>query len=79
MEMLTEQAFRCFEEVCGHTENRILWYAAVGTPVERLSLLPECYREANHSFAYRFILPDQHILSRETLGTQSGGRMRRPP
>ena len=72
MEMLREQAFRCFEEVCGHTENRILWYAAVGTPVERLSLLPECYREANHSFAYRFILPDQHILSRETLGTQSG-------
>lgn len=49
-----------------------MWYAAVGTPVERLSLLPECYREANHSFAYRFILPDQHILSRETLGTQSG-------
>lgn len=72
MEMLTEQASRCFEEVCGHTEKQLFWYAAVGTPVERLSLLPECYREANHLFAYRFILPDQHILSKETLGGQSG-------
>lgn len=71
MEMLTEQALRCFKEVCEKEEKRLMWYVAVGTPVERLSLLPECYREANHSFAYRFIMPDQHILSGETLGTDT--------
>lgn len=71
MEMLTEQALHCFKEVCEKEEKRLMWYVAVGTPVERLSLLPECYREANHSFAYRFIMPDQHILSGETLGTDT--------
>lgn len=72
MELLTEQAFRCFGEVCEHAKSHLMWYVAVGTLVERLSLLPECYREANHCFAYRFLMPDQHILSQKTLGVQSG-------
>ena len=39
------------------------WYAAIGRPVERLSLLPECYTKVNHILAHRFFNPQQHILT----------------
>ena len=48
-------------------QEHLEWYVAVGNPVERLSLLPECYRQVNHYFAYRFMMPDLHVLSEVTL------------
>ena len=48
------------------------WYAAVGTPTRRLSALPGCFEEASRLWAYRHILPEQHILSAETVKTFTG-------
>ena len=48
------------------------WYAAVGTPTWRLSALPGCFEEVSRLWAYRHILPEQHILSAETVKTFTG-------
>ncbi len=67
MEELTENGIAHIRRVCMPEETGLGWYVAVGTPVERLSMLPQCYQKANHDFAYRFMLPDLHVLSEGTL------------
>ena len=63
---LTEKGLAHIRDFCTDQEH-LEWYVAEGNPVERLSLLPECYRQVNHYFAYRFIMPDLHVLSEVTL------------
>lgn len=63
---LTEKGLGHIRDFCMGQEH-LEWYVAVGNPVERLSLLPECYRQVNHYFAYRFMMPDLHVLSEVTL------------
>lgn len=67
MEDLVENSLDHFRKTCVPEEAYLEWYVAVGTPVERLSLLSQCYKDANHYFAYRFIMPNLHILSETTL------------
>ncbi len=43
------------------------WYVAVGTPTQRLSLLNKCFEEVSRLWAYRLILPSEHILTAETV------------
>ncbi len=43
------------------------WYVAAGEPVERFSLLSECYRKVNHIYAYRYLLPTVHVLTKELV------------
>lgn len=63
---LTEKGVSHIRDFCARQEH-LEWYVAAGSPVERLSLLPECYRQVNHYFAYRFMMPDLHVLSGVTL------------
>lgn len=68
VEQMKELMARCLENIeriCQPTEEIFDWYAAVGEPVERLSLLAECYSKVNHLFAYRFLVPDKHIFTKE--------------
>lgn len=74
MELLAENSLAHMKQVCGPEEADTSWYVAVGMPVERLSLLPQCYEKANHYFAYRFIMPNQHILTEATLAGCLGGQ-----
>ena len=67
MEMLIRPALDHVRKVCAPEEEYLDWYIAAGHPVERLSLLSICYQQTNHYFACRFILPDVHILTEETL------------
>jgi len=69
MEEITEQALAHINRVCTLGEEQLDWYVAVGNPVERLSLLPQCYQNANQYFAYRFIMPTLHILTEKTLAS----------
>ncbi len=48
------------------------WYVAVGTPTQRLSTLPGCFEEVSRLWAYRHILPEQHVLSAETVSVLTG-------
>ena len=67
------------ERICKPAEESLQWYVAVGEPVERLSLLAECYSKVNHLFAYRFLMPQEHIFTGELIGKnapqEAGGRI----
>lgn len=65
-ENIAERTDKCLEgiaQICKQYEEELDWYAAAGAPVERFSLLSECYRKVNHIFNYRFFEPSRHILS----------------
>lgn len=67
MEELTKRCVSNVERICSLTQDKFDWYLAVGEPVERISLLPACYEKVNHSFTYRFILPQTHILEHNLI------------
>lgn len=81
-EQMKELAARCLdnvERICRPAENELDWHAAAGEPVERLSMLSECYDKVNRLFAYRFLMPGEHILTWEAtekyMPFQAGGRI----
>ena len=43
------------------------WNASIGEYVERLSLLADCYEEVNKVFSYRFLIKDEHIITKEMV------------
>ena len=43
------------------------WNVSVGTYVERVSQLPDCYEQLSAVFGYRFLIPDEHVLTDETI------------
>ncbi|MDE6386969.1 MAG: response regulator [Lachnospiraceae bacterium] len=65
MKDLTVRCLENLERICKPAEEDFEWYAAVGEPVERLSMLAECYGKVNHLFAYRFLTPSVHIFTSE--------------
>ncbi|MDE6364516.1 MAG: response regulator [Lachnospiraceae bacterium] len=65
MERLRTQCVQTIETICLQEAVSMEWYAAVGEPVERLSLLPECYTKVNHILAHRFLSPQRHILTEQ--------------
>lgn len=63
---IAERTAKCLEGiglVCKQYEEELDWYVAAGTPVERFSLLADCYQNLNHIFNYRFFEPAKHILT----------------
>lgn len=79
MKELTSRCLENVERICKSAEEELDWYAAAGEPVERLSMLAECYSRVNHLFAYRFLMPDTHILTKEVtdnyMPLQSSGKI----
>ncbi len=79
MQELTDRCLGGIERICGAVEGALDWYAAAGEPVERLSMLSGCYASANHLFAYRFLMPEVHIFTKEVtdnyMPMESGGRI----
>jgi len=43
------------------------WHISIGDPVERLSMLADCYEDVNRIFSYRFLIPDVHVITRELV------------
>lgn len=68
MPALCGRSLKNVERICKPAEESLQWYVAVGEPVERLSLLAECYSKVNHLFAYRFLMPQEHIFTQELIG-----------
>lgn len=62
---------RCLSTVqscCSAYGQEQKWYVAMGRPTRRLSALPGCYEEVSRLWAYRYIQPQSHILTAETVG-----------
>lgn len=45
------------------------WYVAIGMTAGRLSQLPGCFEDVSRLWAYRYIQPETHILTSETVKT----------
>lgn len=66
IEEATKNCIQKIAQVCKGEEG-INWYVAEGSPVERLSTLSEVYQNVNRYMSYRFLVPDMHLLNRESL------------
>ena len=49
------------------------WYVAASRPTQRLSALPERFDEVSRLWAYRHILPNEHILTESSVGFLTAG------
>ena len=67
MEEQQSRALASIHRILETAGDDVEWYAAVGKPVERLSLLQECYSQVNHILSYRFLKPKEHILTGEVI------------
>lgn len=60
----------CMENVknlCEVAGQDVSWYIASGTPVSRLSAIPNCFAEASRILSYRYLCPEEHILSEASI------------
>lgn len=81
MQELGDRCLENVERICHPAEKVLDWYVALGEPVERPSMLAECYSKVNHLFAYRFLRPQLHVFTGETMGKmvpekEEGGSIR---
>lgn len=67
LESLAEQALDTIRSACSGAEFPLLWYAAAGRPVFRLSALPQSYAEAGRLLAHRHLMPETHILTEDAV------------
>jgi len=60
----------CIENIknrCISAGQDIGWYIASGTPVSRLGAIPACFSEASRILSYRYLCPEEHILSEASI------------
>ena len=72
---MDELSRRCVDTVRSRYEAHAperSWYVAVGRPTQRLSTLPACFEEVSRLWAYRHILPQQHVLTADTVSFLTG-------
>lgn len=79
MEAMLERLKQNVERIAGEKEGT-QWYVALSNSVNRLSMVPDCYNEANSIFSYRFLLPERHVLTADVLevGKDRGGNYVEP-
>ncbi len=60
----------CIENIrsrCAMAGSDASWHIAHGTPVSRLGAIPACFTEASRVLSYRYLCPEEHILSKERI------------
>ena len=72
MEAIMGRCIRKVQELYQTFGPELNWYVAMGTPTQRLSALPGCFEEVSRLWAYRHILPEQHILTAQTVNSLTG-------
>jgi len=55
MEAYIQRALQNITRIYSQIEDEYDWYAAKSQPVERLSLLPQCYEEVNHQLSLHYL------------------------
>ena len=53
--------------LCTQAGRDVSWHIARGTPVCRLSALPACFAEASRILSYRYLCPEEHILTEDSI------------
>lgn len=60
------------ETLCAEAGREVNWHIACGTAVSRLSALPACFAEASRILSYRYLCPEEHILSEDSIQNLRG-------
>ncbi len=55
------------QKICAEAGPEVSWYIACGRPVSRLSALPVCFSEASRVLSYRYLCPEQHLLTENSI------------
>ena len=63
----TDDCIKNIRSFCAMADSDINWYIAYGTPVSRLGSIPTCFTEASRVLSYRYLCPDEHILSEASI------------
>ncbi len=63
----TLECVASIQQLCELAGREANWHISYGTPVLRLSALPVCFAEANRILSYRYICPEEHILSETSI------------
>lgn len=67
---LTERCSQNIQRICESSSDNE-WNMSVGNYVERLSLLSDCYEEVNRIFSYRFLIPEEHIITSKIVDAKN--------
>ncbi len=63
----TNQCVEIIQHRCSLADGDIDWHISYGTPVSRLSAIPVCFNEASRILSYRYLCPNEHILSEASI------------
>ena len=63
----TEQCVRDIHALCEGAGREVSWHIAYGSPVSRLSALPVCFSEASRILSYRYLCPQEHVLTEDSI------------
>ena len=63
----TEQCVRDIRALCEGAGREVSWHIAYGSPVSRLSALPICFSEASRILSYRYLCPQEHVLTEDSI------------
>lgn len=64
---LTSDCVKNIQSCCEMAGRDVNWYIAHGTPISRLSAIPACFTEASRILSYRYLCPEEHILSKTSI------------
>ena len=63
----TEDCVGNIQALCAEAGHDVDWHIASGTPVARLGAIPACFEEANRVLSYRYLCPDEHVLTEASI------------
>ncbi len=63
----TDDCIKNIRNCCAMAEREVNWHIACGTPVSRLGAIPACFEEASRVLSYRYLCPEEHILSEASI------------
>ncbi|NLV35187.1 MAG: helix-turn-helix domain-containing protein, partial [Clostridiaceae bacterium] len=64
---LTDDCITNIQDRCAIAQYGVGWHIASGTPVSRLGAIPICFAQASRILSYRYLCPQEHILSEESI------------
>ncbi len=64
---LTGNCIESIQNRCAIAGHDVGWYIAHGTPVSRLGAIPVCFAQASRILSYRYLCPQEHILTEEVI------------
>ncbi len=67
IDKITNECVENIRSRCDVAGRDVDWYIACSTPVSRLSSIPACFTEASRVLSYRYLCPEEHILSEKSI------------